>query len=97
MKLLYYRDLIDVGFSEAQVKVIASEYTVLDGPNDDGSVIFEDLTNSTGVLVVAGPKARQLMQKVSTDDFSNENFKWLTDPINLIRHVTQTKREQKLH
>ena len=30
MKLLYYRDLIDVGFSEAQVKVIASEYTVLD-------------------------------------------------------------------
>ena len=44
----------------------------------DGSVIFEDLTNSTGVLVVAGPKARQLMQKVSTDDFSNENFKWLT-------------------
>ena len=45
---------------------------------DDGSVIFEDLTNSTGVLVVAGPKARQLMQKVSTDDFSNENFKWLT-------------------
>ena len=24
----------------------------------DGSVIFEDLTNSNGVLVVAGPKAR---------------------------------------
>jgi len=44
----------------------------------DGSVIFEDLTNSTGVLVVAGPKARELMQRVSTDDFSNENFKWLT-------------------
>ena len=38
MKLLYYRDLIDVGFSEAQVKVIASEYTVLDGPNDDGEM-----------------------------------------------------------
>ena len=30
---------------------------------NDGSVIFEDLTNSTGVLVVAGPKARELMQK----------------------------------
>jgi len=44
----------------------------------DGSVIFEDLTNSTGVLVVAGPKARELMQKVSVDDFSSENFKWLT-------------------
>jgi dimethylglycine dehydrogenase len=28
--------------------------------------------------VVAGPKSRELLQKVSTDDFSNENFKWLT-------------------
>ena len=44
----------------------------------DGSVIFENLTNSTGVLVVAGPKSRELMQKVSKDDFSNENFKWLS-------------------
>ncbi|MBL6675318.1 MAG: cytochrome c1, partial [Alphaproteobacteria bacterium] len=34
MKLLYYRDLIDIGFSEAQVKAIAAEYDVLDGPND---------------------------------------------------------------
>ena len=44
----------------------------------DGSVIFENLTNSTGVLVVAGPKSRELMQRVSKDDFSNENFKWLS-------------------
>jgi dimethylglycine dehydrogenase len=46
-------------------------------PND-GSVQFENLTNSTGVLVVSGPKARELMKKVSRDDFSNENFKWLS-------------------
>ena len=38
IKLLYYRDLIDIGFSEAEVKAIASEYTVLDGPNDDGDM-----------------------------------------------------------
>ena len=44
----------------------------------DGSVQFENITNSVGVLVVAGPKARELMQKVSKDDFSNENFKWLS-------------------
>ncbi len=44
----------------------------------DGSVQFENLTNSKGVLVVSGPKARELMQKVSNDDFSNENFKWLS-------------------
>jgi len=44
----------------------------------DGSVQFENLTNSMGVLVIAGPKARDLMNKVSKDDFSNENFKWLS-------------------
>ena len=38
MRLLYYRDLLDIGFSEAQVKVIASEYTVVDGPNDEGEM-----------------------------------------------------------
>ena len=38
MKLLYYRDLMDIGFSEAEVKAIASEYTVLDGPNDEGEM-----------------------------------------------------------
>ena len=38
MKLLYYRDLIDIGFSEAQVKAIAAEYDVLDGPDDDGEM-----------------------------------------------------------
>ena len=44
----------------------------------DGSVQFENLTNSMGVLVVSGPKARELMTRVSRDDFSNENFKWLS-------------------
>ena len=38
MRLLYYRDLIDIGFSEEEVKVIASDYTVIDGPNDEGEM-----------------------------------------------------------
>ncbi len=42
MKLLYYRDLIDIGFSESQVKTIASDYTVLDGPNDEGEMFERD-------------------------------------------------------
>ena len=42
MKLLYYRDLLDIGFSEEEVKVIASEYTVLDGPNDEGEMFERD-------------------------------------------------------
>jgi len=46
-------------------------------PND-GTVQYENLTNSMGVLVVSGPKARKLMQKVSKADFSNEKFKWLS-------------------
>jgi dimethylglycine dehydrogenase len=44
----------------------------------DGSVRFDNLTDAIGVLVVAGPKARALMQRVSDDDFSNETFPWLT-------------------
>ncbi len=47
-------------------------------PNDR-SVSFENLTNSTGVLVIAGPKARELMKKVSpSTNFSNDDFPWLS-------------------
>tara|TARA_B100000700_G_scaffold327132_1_gene440759 strand:+ start:681 stop:1439 length:759 start_codon:yes stop_codon:yes gene_type:complete len=38
MSLLYYRDLIDIGFTNDEIKSIASEYTVLDGPNDEGEM-----------------------------------------------------------
>jgi dimethylglycine dehydrogenase len=44
----------------------------------DGSAQFTNLTGATGVLVLAGPKARQILQKVSRADFSNEAFRWLT-------------------
>ena len=44
----------------------------------DRSVKFENLTNCMGVLVLAGPKARDLMSKVSSADFSNESFPWLS-------------------
>lgn len=38
MKLLYYRDLADMGYSEAQIKALAAEYEVEDGPNEDGEM-----------------------------------------------------------
>jgi dimethylglycine dehydrogenase len=44
----------------------------------DGSVRFANLTDAIGVLVVAGPKARALMARVSDDDFSTATFPWLT-------------------
>ncbi|MDZ7642936.1 MAG: FAD-dependent oxidoreductase [Woeseiaceae bacterium] len=44
----------------------------------DGSVTFENLTPAMGVLVVAGPRSRELLQRLSTDDLSNTTFPWLT-------------------
>jgi ubiquinol-cytochrome c reductase cytochrome c1 subunit len=38
MKLLSYRHLTDIGFSEAEVKAIAQNYEVTDGPNDQGDM-----------------------------------------------------------
>ena len=43
----------------------------------DGSVQFENITNQFGVLVLAGPRSRELMQRVSSDDVSNEGLPWL--------------------
>ncbi len=45
---------------------------------DDGSVRLEKITTQHGVLVVAGPKSRDLMQRVSNADFSTAAFPWLT-------------------
>ena len=44
----------------------------------DGSIQFENITNSTGVLVLAGPSSRELLKRVSKDDYSNGSFPWLT-------------------
>jgi dimethylglycine dehydrogenase len=43
----------------------------------DGSVRFERLTTAMGVLVLAGPRARDVLAKV-THGLSNEAFPWLT-------------------
>ena len=44
----------------------------------DRSVSFENLTNSIGVLVLAGPRSRDLLSKISNADFSNKAFPWLS-------------------
>ena len=44
----------------------------------DGSVQFTDLTNSMGVLVLAGPKSRDILQPITGANLSNECFSWLT-------------------
>ena len=45
---------------------------------DDNSVMFTNLTNSMGVLVLAGPRSRDLLQKLTLTDLSNDNFPWLS-------------------
>ncbi len=44
----------------------------------DGSARFTQLTGAMGVLVLAGPKARDLLSRVTDADLSNEAFRWLT-------------------
>ena len=38
MDLIAYRNLEDLGFSEAHIKAIAAEYLIPDGPNDEGEM-----------------------------------------------------------
>lgn len=38
LKRVAYRNLTALGYSEEQVKSIAAEYTVMDGPNDEGEM-----------------------------------------------------------
>jgi ubiquinol-cytochrome c reductase cytochrome c1 subunit len=38
VKHLYYRDLTEIGYTEDQVKGIAAQYQVTDGPNDQGEM-----------------------------------------------------------
>ncbi|MEK9730033.1 MAG: glycine cleavage T C-terminal barrel domain-containing protein, partial [Alphaproteobacteria bacterium] len=45
---------------------------------DDRSVSYTNLTNSMGVLVLAGPKSRDLLQKLTLSDLSNVAFPWLS-------------------
>jgi len=48
---------------------------------DDGSVRFDNLTNSIGVLVLAGPKSRDIMQKLTRADLGNAAFPWLSSKL----------------
>ncbi len=42
------------------------------------SVNLTNITTSHGVLVIAGPNSRKVLQKITDEDLSNNNFPWLT-------------------
>ena len=59
----------------------------------DGSVQFERLTTAMGVLVLAGPRSRDVLARLTRADLSNAAFPWLTGqrisigaaPVDLLR------------
>src|SRR5262249_6283896 len=44
----------------------------------DGSVSFRSVTQAYGVLVLAGPRSREVLQKLTDTDLSNRAFPWLS-------------------
>ncbi|MBT4891062.1 MAG: GcvT family protein, partial [Rhodospirillales bacterium] len=46
--------------------------------NDGEDVIIEDMTDAYGMLLLTGPKARDVLSACSDADLSNEAFPWLT-------------------
>ncbi len=42
----------------------------------DGSVRIDNVTARDGVLTIAGPRSRELLERVSRDDFSNQGFRF---------------------
>jgi len=44
----------------------------------DGSVSFEAVTQAHGVLVLAGPRSREVLAKLTDADLSNAAFPWLS-------------------
>ncbi len=50
---------------------------------DDGSVEIENVTDRYGVLTLAGPRSRELLQRLTDDDLSNDGF-----PFFRARHIS---------
>lgn len=52
--------------------------TLTQGVQTGEDVQITNITDDWGVIVVAGPKSRDLITKITDADLSNEAFKWLT-------------------
>ena len=51
---------------------------LLQSRRDDEQLDIANVTDDRGVLVVAGPKSRDLLSKLTDADLSNESFRWLS-------------------
>ena len=85
MRLLYFRDLIDIGFSEEEVKVISSDYTVIDGPNDEGEM-FERPAKPSDHFV--GPFANDQEARASNNGSFPPDLSVITKArVNGVNHI----------
>ena len=48
------------------------------GRDADEEVEISNITDDRGVLVLAGPKSRDVLEQITDADLSNESFRWLT-------------------
>lgn len=48
------------------------------GINDGEDVTVQNITDDRGVLVLAGPHARDVLSKLTDADLTNDSFRWLT-------------------
>ena len=59
----------------------ASEFRDLDwflqNKKDNENIDIKNITNKIGVLVLAGPKSRDLLSELTDEDLTNEKFPWL--------------------
>ena len=63
--------------SAARLQRLDQDYLLKQMPGD-GTVRFEECTAKLGVFVVAGPRSRELLERLSSDNFSNDAFPWLS-------------------
>ena len=55
---------------------------------EDGSVKLNPITTRLGVLVLAGPNSRKVLQKLTDADLSNEAFPWLSGQSLSVGHTS---------
>ena len=55
---------------------------------DSENVTITDITDDFGVLVLAGPRARDVLAACTAADLSNESFRWLTGKVATVAGVS---------
>ena len=51
---------------------------LLDGRNENENVTIENVTDDRGVLVLAGPRSRDVLSKLGDTSLGNDTFRWLS-------------------